>query len=552
MEILIQTVEDLLCLFQLGLDSLSKSIDTRLVGLSPTQIILGTISSLFVTYFISTHLLVAFKACNKKDLIGVVRKIPGISNVVNGKIDAIGESLKKDLLAIFNNEEFISSLPQRAVSAEVLLKKVKHYQMFDTAGWQQGRISGTIYTNNSLRLNEILLSVYGSNMWSNPLHSDVFAGIRKMEGEIIRMVCSMFHGDHKSVVGSVTSGGTESIIMACKAYRDYAIKTTGVKGVPEIVAPVTAHAAFEKAANFLGCKIVHIPVDKKSLKADIRAMEQAITKQTCMLVGSAPQYPHGVIDPIREIAKLGKSRGIPVHVDACLGGFLIAFAKQAGYDLDEEFDFRVLGITSISADTHKYGYAPKGTSVILYSNRKYLHHQYSVHTDWPGGIYASPTLPGSRAGALIATCWTAMLYHGMEGYIEATREIIKTTRWIRDELSSIDGLKVLGNPQVSVVSFASDNFDIFALNSKLKNLGWNLNPLQFPSAVHITITRMHTGRNVASSFVRDVKSSVAQLMIEPKGKLGGSAAIYGMAQTVPDRSIVGEICTKYLDACLGF
>lgn len=555
MEPILQTLEDALCLSHIGLTSLSDlvrtilfQVDEKLVDSKPSHLIVGaTLVTLCIVYILSL-----LGKLSKPDLVGRARTLPIVRGIVNKKIEAVGQELRQDLLAIYNNEHFMTSLPPNSMSQEVLLKKVKHYQMFDTSGWQQGRISGAIYTNNSNRLNEILLSVYGSNMWSNPLHSDVFAGVRKMEAEIIRMVASMFKGDPNVIVGSVTSGGTESIIMACKAYRDYAIKVRGIKGKPEIVAPVTAHAAFEKAANILGCKIVHIPVDKRTFKVDLGSMRRAINKQTCVLVGSAPQFPHGIMDPIRDIGKLGVKNNIPVHIDACLGGFLIAFAKQAGHQLDEDFDFQLPGITSISADTHKYGYAPKGTSVILYSDKKFLHHQYSVQTDWPGGIYASPTIPGSRPGALIATCWAAMLYHGIAGYVEATKEILKTTRKIRDELNEIDGITILGQPCVSVIAFGSDRIDIFKLNSKLKELGWNLNPLQFPSAIHFCVTRMHTGRTVASSFVRDIRENVAQLLTEPKSKATGSAAIYGMAQTVPDRSIVGDICTRYLDGCLGF
>lgn len=493
-----------------------------------------------------------FKSWSVGNMVYLVRSLPVIRHYVGKKIDSIGVELRQELLSVYQKEDFVSNLPKNSTSPDILLKKVKHYQMFDTHNWQQGRISGAIYTNNSSKLNDILLSVYGSYMWSNPLHSDVFAGVRKMEAEIVRMVSSMFHGDPKKTVGSVTSGGTESIIMAMKAYRDYAVKVRGIQGCPEIIAPVTAHAAFEKGANMLGCKIIHIPVDSKTFKVNVRKMRQAITKNTCVLVGSAPQFPHGIIDPIRQIAKLGVAYNIPVHVDACLGGFLIPFMRQAGYELDEDFDFTVPGVTSVSADTHKYGYAPKGTSVILYSDKEFLHQQYSVQTDWPGGIYASPTLPGSRPGALIATCWAAMMYHGLDGYVTATESIIKTTRWIKKELSNVAGLRILGDPQVSVISFASDKFDIYILNARLKDRGWNLNALQFPSAFHLCVTLMHCNGGSHTKFVGDVKEIVKDLMNEPSMKASGSAAMYGMAQALPDRSCVNEICTHYLDGCLGF
>lgn len=553
------TLEDVLCLsniYILAAQQVARDIfqrvDKACRDIQPSHLILATIGALYITSFAAKHLRALVLGSTRANLIRKIRSLPIVNTIVKKKIDKYGADIREDLLQVYKNEEFITSLPKKPLSPEVLLKKVKHYQVFDTMNWQQGRISGAIYTNNSTRYNEILLSVFGSNMWSNPLHSDVFAGVRKMEGEIVRMLASMYQGKPGQVVGSVTSGGTESIIMACKAYRDYAIKVKGISGTPEIVAPVTAHAAFEKGANMLGCKIVHVPVDKRTFKVDLRALRRAITANTCMLVGSAPQFPHGILDPIAKIAQLGLKHDIPVHVDACLGGFLIPFMRYSGHKLDEEFDFTVPGVTSISADTHKYGYAPKGTSVILYSDKKFLHQQYSIQTDWPGGIYASPTLPGSRPGALIATCWAAMMYHGLEGYVHATDTIIKTTKWIKSELSNVEGLKILGEPQVSVIAFASDRFDIYALNGALKDKGWNLNALQFPSSFHICITLMHCNGNAHTKFVNDVKEIVKQLLLDSNSKPSGAAAIYGMAQTIPDRSIVSEICTSYLDGCLGF
>lgn len=532
--------------------NVSIRVDNLLKDLKPSLLILDVL----IACYIFNYIVYVWKSLTKQRIQVFIRSLPFVKNYVAKKLDEVGASIKKELNEIYQNEGYICKLPKRSTDSTILLKKLKHYQMFDTSNWQEGRISGAIYTSNSSRYNEFLLSVYGSFMWSNPLHSDVFASVRKMESEIVRMVASMYNGDPKKVIGSVTSGGTESIIMACKAYRDYAINVKGIKGQPEIVAPVTAHAAFEKGAKMLGCKIIHVPIDKITLKVDLNKMRKSITNNTCMLVGSAPNFPHGIIDSIEQIAKLGQINKIPVHVDACLGGFLIPFMESSGHLLDERFDFRISGVTSISADTHKYGYAPKGTSVIMYRDKKYIHHQYSIQTDWPGGLYASPTVPGSRPGGLIATCWAAMHFHGLDGYIEATDKIIVTTKFVRKELERIRGINILGDPQVSVVAFTSDKFSIYELNDGLKLHGWNLNVLQFPSAVHLCVTLMHTEGRVAANFVRDVASISKELLTTKKGSSQkvnpeGSAAIYGMAQTISDRSIVTQVCTRYLDACLG-
>lgn len=534
----------------------SHWIDEQLAGYQPSHVIFGT---LFMIY-LARRIWAFWRYLSWAKTLRFIRSLPIIRTIVRKQLDKIGSNIRKELSDVYGEEPYLELLPKKPQSSAILLRKLKHYQLFDTAAWTEGRISGAIYGSNGAEYNSFLCSIYGSTMWSNPLHADVFASIRKMESEIIRMVASMFKGDPNRVIGSVTSGGTESIIMACKAYRDFAINVRGIEGQPEIIVPTTAHAAFEKGANMLGCKIIKIPINSETLKVNVRLMRRAINGNTCMLVGSAPNFPHGIIDSIEQIGKLGLKYRIPVHVDACLGGFLIAFMEEANHPLDERFDFRVPGVTSISVDTHKYGYAPKGTSVILYKEKCFIHQQYSIQTDWPGGLYASPTLPGSRPGGLIATCWAALQYHGLEGYLEATDKIIRTSRWIIEQLASIEGIEVMGKPNVSVVAFKSSKFSIYKLNDHLKECGWNLNVLQYPGAIHLCVTLMHSHGKVASNFVRDINNGSKKLTEETRQKStankkdndSGSAAIYGMAQTIPDRSIVAEVCTSYLDACLGY
>nr|CAG4638413.1 EOG090X051L [Cyclestheria hislopi] len=365
-----------------------------------------------------------------------------------------------------------------------------------------------------------------------------------MEAEVVQMVIQMFNGG-PNTCGTMTSGGTESILMACKAYRDYAREVRGIRH-PEILCAVSAHAAFEKAAQLFRMGIVFVPVDPKTFKADVKAMKRAITRNTCMLVASAPGFPHGIIDPVEEIAALGKKYNIPVHVDACLGGFVIAFMEEAGYRLPP-FDFRVDGVTSISADTHKYGYVPKGSSVVMYSDPIYRHHQFFVITDWPGGIYGSPTIAGSRPGSLIAVCWASMMYYGRQGYVEATKKIVETHKYIENELRKIDGIYILGNPDACVVAMNSKVFNIYRLSDAMTKKGWSLSPLQFPSSIHICVTYLHTKDGVAQKFIKDIQDTVREIMKDPQAKAGGTAAIYGLAQSIPDRSMVTDVIRTFLD-----
>jgi sphinganine-1-phosphate aldolase len=409
--------------------------------------------------------------------------------------------------------------------------------------WKEGAMSGTVYNCSKDGL-KLIADVYGLTSLTNPLHPDAFPGIRQMEMEVVRMTCAMFNGDSKTV-GCVATGGTESIILACKAYRDMAIER-GVK-YPEILCPVSAHAAFDKAADMLGVSIRHVPLDQDTMRVNVSAMRRMISGNTMMLVGSAPQFPHGSVDPIQEIAELGLRYNIPVHVDACLGGFLVPFMKSAGFQVPA-FDFSVAGVTSISADTHKYGYAPKGTSVLMYRNAELRSYQWFSFPDWPGGIYATPTIGGSRSGGIIAACWATMVSYGKQGYIQATREIVSTTRKIAEEIATVPSLKIVGRPDVSVVAFASEKFNIYSLSDALKERGWALNALQFPECVHLCVTRLHTQPGVAEKFVRDVREATEIILKDPEAAGGGSAAVYGMAASIPDRSIVSELTAVYLDS----
>lgn len=279
---------------------------------------------------------------------------------------------------------------------------------------------------------------------------------------------------------------------------------------------------------------------------NLRAMARAISSNTVVLVGSAPQFPHGIIDPIRDIAKLALKHDIGLHVDCCLGGFILPFMDKAGYKIDP-FDFRVKGVTSISADTHKFGYTPKGTSVVMYSNAELRQNQYFVDPNWSGGIYATASMGGSRPGCLIATTWATLMHIGEAGYVEATRKIVTTTRSIISGMENIPGIRVIGKPKAMVFAIDSADFDVLRLSDALKERGWSLNTLQFPASIHLCVTLVHTKPGVADKFVKDVKECVSKIMKDPKAKATGQAAFYGLAATIPDRSIVQEICRGYIN-----
>ncbi|KAM8859249.1 sphingosine-1-phosphate lyase 1 isoform 2-T2 [Spinachia spinachia] len=523
-----------------------RQVNSRCVDMEPWQIIgatvITTLGAVWIKGFVFQQ--ESLPSRIKKLCFRLIRKIPFVGANIQSQLNKALDDMSSSLCTLKEGMSYTKQLPSKGLSQSQVLDKIQEYETLNEVQWEKGCVSGAVYWGDE-SLTNLLVKVYGDFAWSNPLHPDIFPGVRKMEAEVVRMACTLFHGGPNSC-GTVTSGGTESILMACKAYRDMAYER-GVK-YPEILAPVSVHAAFDKAAHYFGMKLVHVALDKNTMQVDVKAMKRAINKNTAMLVCSTPQFPHGIMDPVEEVAKLAVRYNIPMHVDACLGGFLIVFMAKAGYPLSP-FDFRVKGVTSISADTHKYGYAPKGSSVILYSDTKYRHYQYFVAPDWQGGIYASPSVAGSRPGGIIAACWATMMHMGEDGYVNATKKIISTARKIQKEVNQIKGVFVFGKPEVSVVAVGSNDFDIFRLSNALTTKGWNLNTLQFPSSIHICCTVLHTQSGVADRFIRDVKEQVAIIMKNPQEKTTGMGAIYGMAQSIPDRSMVTEISRGFLD-CL--
>jgi sphinganine-1-phosphate aldolase len=438
-------------------------------------------------------------------------------------------------------------LPAQGVETEDIIAEMTELAAHERERWQEGYVSGAVYHGEPEHV-DLLSRVYALHSQSNPLHADVWPSVSKFEAEIVSMTAGLLGGSTRPrsagerVCGTVTSGGTESILLAMKAYRDQARARRGIVH-PEIVAAETAHTAFDKAAQYFGIRRVNVPVDAE-YRADVQAMRGAISKDTIALVASAPAYPHGIIDPVEQIAVLAREHGIGLHVDACLGGFVLPFARELGYGVPA-FDFSVAGVTSMSADTHKYGYAAKGTSVVLYAGEELLHHQYFVATDWPGGLYFSPTLSGSRPGALSAACWAALVHMGHAGYRDATRKILETASRIRAGIAAIAGLRVLGDP-LWVIAFAADGFDIYRVLDAMSQRNWSLNGLHRPACLHLCVTLRHTEPGVAERFLSDLEASVIEARRATR-KTPGMAPVYGLAGTLPVRGAVADLLRRYVD-----
>ncbi|XP_016911425.2 sphingosine-1-phosphate lyase [Apis cerana] len=533
-------------MYTLGFNSVKELINSYFRSKEPWQIVAITsttiLTSIWLWNFIFQDESLTERA--KKKLFNLMHFIPAIRNKIDQELDNINQIFEKETLQRLKKVPFVVKLPEKGLKPKEVLERVKQCVQLGDYNWKDGKVSGAIYRVD-INLLQLMGDIYSIASYTNPLHPDVFPGICKMEAEVVKIACNLFHGDNASC-GTMTSGGTESILLACKTYRDYARHVKGIKN-PEIIMPITAHSAFDKAAQYLKLKVRSIPVDQHSYTVCIKSMEKAITRNTIMLVGSAPNFPYGTMDNIQAISDLGVKYNIPVHVDACLGGFLICFMKNAGFDISP-FDFKLPGVTSISADTHKYAYAPKGSSLILYRNKKIRHYQYTITTDWPGGIYGSPTVSGSRAGGVIASCWATLMYFGYNEYLESTKKIIKTTRYIEQRLRKLKGIFIFGTPATSVIALGSNDFHIYKLSEALNTKGWNLNTLQFPCGVHLCVTYVHTQSGVADQFLSDVETELVEILKNPETPIEGKFAIYGMSQSIPDRSIVGDFAKCFLDS----
>lgn len=469
--------------------------------------------------------------------------LPFLRQRIDHQMDGIISDLAEDVKPYRGEYVTYDHLPKNGCSRDDILEEVAALNAREATRWEDGYASGAVYHGDNEHI-DFLNQVYALHSQSNPLHADLFPSASKFEAEIVAMTGSMLGADQTSdpIGGTVNSGGTESILLAMKSYRDLARESKGITR-PEMIVPVTAHVAFDKAAQYFGIKLVRIPVDEK-YKANWIAAKNAINKNTVVMVGSAPSFPHGTIDPIAEMSSLALEAGIGFHTDACLGGFVLPWAERLGYFVPP-FDFRLPGVTSISVDTHKYGYAAKGTSVVLYRGQELRHAQYFTATDWPGGLYFSPTFAGSRPGALSAACWATMVSLGEEGYLEATQRILETAELIKEGIRTIPELIILGDP-MWVIAFASQTVDIYRVMDAMTRKGWSLNGLHKPSCVHLAITLRQTQPGVAERFVADLQEAVATVKANPE-EGGGMAPVYGLAATLPARGVVGELLKRYID-----
>eukprot|EP01138_Halocafeteria_seosinensis_P016061 gb/GECG01016390.1/.p1 GENE.gb/GECG01016390.1/~~gb/GECG01016390.1/.p1 ORF type:complete len:544 (+),score=80.16 gb/GECG01016390.1/:1-1632(+) len=483
----------------------------------------------------------------KKSTFALIRAIPFAQGAIDKETAKFADKIKEEMLGDMEHETRIPTLPRQSMTKAAIFQELKEKADKEHEKWEGGKVSGTVY-HGGQDLVDIIAQAYHHFCLSNPLHPDVFPSTRRMEAEVVAWAAKLFGGDENSC-GTMTTGGTESILMACRSYRERASEFKGIS-CPNMVIPRTAHAAFDKACDYFGIEKRHVDVDQTTFKIDPKKMAKSIDSNTIMIVGSAPAFPQGVMDPIKELSDIALEKNVPLHVDCCLGSFLIPFAKEAGYPVPS-FDFTNPGVTSISADTHKYGFAPKGSSVVLYRDTSYRRYQYYVAAEWTGGVYASPTISGSRAGGVIAGTWAAMLSVGQDGYVATAKQILKGAQTIANGIRSMEDVELYGEPDLSVVCFGPSRksrspMNIYGISDAMSKKNWNLNLLQYPASIHICVT--YANCKMAEQFLEDLRNAIAEVKADPEKFSKGSAAVYGMAASLPDKAPVRQIAASFIDA----
>jgi sphinganine-1-phosphate aldolase len=416
-------------------------------------------------------------------------------------------------------------IPEQGRPRDEVLAELRQMAKEEDAFWETGKCSGTMYCGDHSHY-DFMTEAFGLYAHVNALQRDMCPSSTRFEGEIIAMTLDLLNAGAVTdgePVGIVTTGGTGSILHAMLAYRERARADRAVDR-PNVIKPETAHPAFDKACHLFDIEVKQAPVDPDTTLVDVGWVADNIDDSTVALIGSACNYGYGTIDPIEALSDLALMRGIGLHVDGCLGGFILPWGQELGYDIPT-FDFRLPGVTSISADTHKYGYAFKGTSVLMFRDKAWRNAQYFFLTGWTGGKYCSPGIEGSRSGGLLAATWAAMTTIGKDGYRAYAKQIFETADAMQETVRSHPELRLMGEPTFCF-SFTSDEFDIYHVNDFMRTRGWRFNGQQYPNAIHMAVTRPQTQPGVVDAFAADLAEAVP-FAVEHRDEAPKSGAIYG-------------------------
>ncbi len=433
------------------------------------------------------------------------------------------------------------TIPATGEDPEKILHEIRQMKQRDIA-WKEGKVWSLVYYAGEEH--DALLKAASNELFStNYLNPLAFKSLLKMEQEVVHMTTNMLHGDDNAV-GIMTSGGTESILLAMLCYRHWAKENRKEISSPEVVAPVTIHPAFDKAAMLFGLTLKKAPVDNNGM-AITSAMAELIGPNTILIVASAPSYPNGVLDPIEEISVMAQRYRLPFHVDSCIGGFMLPWVEKLGFEISP-WDYRVAGVTSISADIHKFGFGAKGASVLTYRSIDYMQHQFFITTDFPGGVYISPTLLGTRPGGPIAAAWASLKHLGEKGYMELASKTMDAVKKLHKGLLEIPGISIVGKPCMNILTYTTTNKkpDIFVIADRMEDKGWMMDRQQMPDSIHLTV--LPTNINIVDQYLSDLREAYGYAVSHPQEIAKGNAAIYSLMTRIPFRGMVEKSVRKIM------
>ena len=498
-----------------------------LICMSLLLIFLFNLLKIFYSYFLK---IVYFFINIKENLALLYIKLPGPKKQLSEAKMKIDAEFKKMFSKKFKKIEFYDNKQDYTK----ILSKMEQNFSGDNTKIQSGKLTGSVYCLND-QIKYIAGEAAKMFLYSNLLHPDIYSYTRYIESELIKIGIQLFNGK-KDACGITTNGGTMSIINAIYSYVNRGRKL-GIKN-PEIIISITAHCAFEKACEIFGVKCIKIPLDKKTYQINLSLVEKNISKNTICLVGSFPNFPHCVSDDIEKLSKLGIKYNIPVHCDCCLGGFLVAFHERAGINDTPLFDFRLPGVTSISADLHKYGLCPKGISLLLFSKHEYRRNLFFIYPHWPGSTYITPSFEGSRTGALIAASFAILTSMGKEFYSNNALEIYNAVKKVKEFIKkNCDLIEVIGNPFICGVSFTGKYIPNFY--DMITEKGFAVNYLNSPEGIGFIFTSANVKN--ADNYMKTLKEINDKLKIEKPQKCSEVAKLYGLSYNLPIGIATGAI-----------
>ena len=498
-----------------------------LICMSLLLIFLFNLLKIFYSYFLK---IVYFFINIKENLALLYIKLPGPKKQLSEAKMKIDAEFKKMFSKKFKKIEFYDNKQDYTK----ILSKMEQNFSGDNTKIQSGKLTGSVYCLND-QIKYIAGEATKIFLYSNLLHPDIYSYTRYIESELIKIGIQLFNGK-KDACGITTNGGTMSIINAIYSYVNRGRKL-GIKN-PEIIISITAHCAFEKACEIFGVKCIKIPLDKKTYQINLSLVEKNISKNTICLVGSFPNFPHCVSDDIEKLSKLGIKYNIPVHCDCCLGGFLVAFHERAGINDTPLFDFRLPGVTSISADLHKYGLCPKGISLLLFSKHEYRRNLFFIYPHWPGSTYITPSFEGSRTGALIAASFAILTSMGKEFYSNNALEIYNAVKKVKEFIKkNCDLIEVIGNPFICGVSFTGKYIPNFY--DMITEKGFAVNYLNSPEGIGFIFTSANVKN--ADNYMKTLKEINDKLKIEKPQKCSEVAKLYGLSYNLPIGIATGAI-----------